>query len=262
VGEESRGGPGEFAVGAPVAGYRLAGGRSRRRWPWVLLITVVVLVILAVAADFAVKAFAQDKLASEIQQHGFPAKPSVTIEGFPFLTQVASHDIHQVRISAKNVPEGPLQISTVSAVMTGIHLNSGFTSGVVDSLSGSLLVTFPALAHTLISQVGPLGAIVGSSGLTLSAAGNNEVRASLNLLVVSGSATWRVTRLNGQELNVSLVSSTGLPASLLSSIKNVSIAIPRLPLGVTIGSVTVTPSGIAGSISGHHLPFGTSAPAP
>jgi len=262
VGEQSRGGPGEFVAGSPVAGYRLDGGRSPRRWPWILLIIVIVLVILAVAADFIAKAFAQDKLASEIQQHGFPAKPSVTIEGFPFLTQVASRDIHQVRISAKNISEGPLQISMVSAVMTGIHLNGGFTSGIVDSLSGSLLVTFPALAQALTSQVGPLGAIAGSAGLTLSAAGANQVRASLNLLVVSGSATWRVSRVNGQELNVRLVASNGLPSSLLGSIKSINIATPSLPLGVKIDSVTVTPSGIAGSISGHHLPFGTSAPAP
>jgi len=221
-----------------------------------------VLAALAVAADFITKHVAQDKIASEIQQHGFPAKPSVTIEGFPFLTQVLSHDIHQIQVSAHDVPEGSLRISRVSAVMTGIHLNAGFSSGTVDNLSGSLLVTFPALARALTSQIGPLGSVVGSGGLTLSAAGRHEVRTSLNLVVVSGSATWRVTRLNGRELGVALVASNGLPSSLLGSIKNITIGIPRLPLGVKIDSVTVTPTGVAGSISGHHLPFGSSAPAP
>ncbi len=200
------------------------------------------------AADFITKHVAQDKIASEIQQHGFPAKPSVTIEGFPFLTQVLSHDIHRIQVSAHDVPEGPLRISRVSAVMTGIHLNAGFSSGTVDNLSGSLLVTFPALARALTSQIGPLGSVVGSGGLTLSAAGRHEVRTSLNLVVVSGSATWRVTRLNGRELGVALVASNGLPSSLLGSIKNIT--------------VTVTPAGVAGSISGHHLPFGSSAPSP
>ena len=60
MGEQSRGGPGEFVAGSPVAGYRLDGRRSPRRWPWILLIIVIVLVILAVAADFIAKAFAQD----------------------------------------------------------------------------------------------------------------------------------------------------------------------------------------------------------
>lgn len=230
--------------------------KTSRRWLRTFLITLVVLVIVAVAADFITKLFAQDKVASMIQQQGFPKKPSVTIEGFPFLTQVASRDIHQVRISAQNISEGPLQISLVSAVITGIHLSGGFSSGTVDSLAGSLLVTFPALASTLTSQIGPLGSVAGASGLQLSAAGNHEVKATLNLVVVSGSASWRVSRLNGQELSITLVASNGLPASLLGSIRNITIKIPRLPLGVKIDSVNITPAGVTGSISGHHLVFG------
>jgi hypothetical protein len=218
--------------------------------------TLVVLAILAVAADFIAKFVAENKIASEIQLQGFPKKPSVTIEGFPFLTQVVSRDISQVRISSQNIVEGPVQISKVSAVITGIHLNSGFTSGTVDQLSGSLLVTFPALASTLTSQIGPLGTLVGSSGLKLSAAGPHEVKAVLNLLVTSGSATWRISRLSGQGLNVRLVASSGIPASLLGSITNFTIKIPQLPLGVKIDSVTITPAGVVGSISGHNLPFG------
>jgi hypothetical protein len=232
-------------------------GRSRGRRLRTALITLVVLVILVVAADFVAKFVAQDKLASEIQQHGFPKKPSVTIEGFPFLTQVAGHDIHQVRITAQDIPEGPVQISNISAVMTGIHLNSGFTSGTVDQLSGSVLVTFPALVRTLESQIGPLGSLVGSSGLKLSAAGSDEVRASLDLLVTSGSATWRVSRLSGHEINVRLISSSGVPSSLLGSISDITIKIPELPLGMKIDSVRITPEGIVGSISGHDLPFGS-----
>ena len=246
-----------------VRGTAVAGrpGRKPRRRLRPVLVILLVLLVLVVAADFLAMVVAQDKLASEIQQHGFPQKPSVTIEGYPFLTQVVSHDIRQVRISARNVPEGPLRISVINAVMTGIHLDSGFTSGTVDTLSGSLLVTFPALANALTSQIGPLGSVVGSAGLRLSRAGPGEVKASLNLLVVSGSATWRISRLSGRELGVRLVASTGVPSSLLGSIRNVTVPIPALPLGVTIGSVAITPAGVSGRISGHDLPFGSGAAA-
>jgi hypothetical protein len=219
-------------------------------------VVLVVLVILLVVADFIAKSLAQSKLASEIQQHGFPKKPSVSIEGFPFLTQVISRDINQVKISSQNIPEGPVDISRVSAVMKDIHLNSGFTSGTVTQVAGSVLVTFPSLARTLNSQIGPLGALVGSSGLTLSAASSDEVKATLNLLIASGSATWRISRISGQEFNAKLVGSSGVPSSLLGSISSFNIKIPQLPLGMKIDSVHITPAGVVGLISGHNLPFG------
>lgn len=232
-------------------------GKSRRGGCLrTFLIVLVVVVGLAVVADFVARSFAQSKLASEIQQHGFPKKPSVSIAGFPFLTQVASRNIQKVKISSQNIPEGPVRISRVSATMTGIHLNSGFTSGTVSQLSGSVLVTFPSLAKTLNSQIGPLGSLVGSSGLTLSAAGSDEIKASLDLVVASGSATWRITRRSDQEFSAKLVSSSGVPSSLLSSIGTFSVKIPELPLGMKIDSVHITPAGVVGQISGHDLSFG------
>jgi hypothetical protein len=216
----------------------------------------VTLVILAVAADFIAKAAAQARIASAIQQQGFPAKPTVTIEGFPFLTQVVSHDIGQIRISAQDVPEGSLQISAVSAVLADVHLDSGFSGGTVGSLSGSALVTFPAVARVLTSRIGSLGSVVGA-GLKLSAAGPDEVKASLNLVLASGSATWRVTRLSGNEINARLVADQGVPSSLRGPISDFTITIPRLPLGVQIDGVSVTPRGIRGTFSGHDLPFGS-----
>lgn len=220
------------------------------------LIVLIALLVLAVAADFIAKAVAQGEIASQIQKHGFPKKPDVSIAGFPFLTQVASRDFQQINLSSTNIPEGPVRISRVSATMTGIHLTSGFTKGVIDRLNGSVLITFGSLGRTLNSQIGPLGSLVGDSGLKLSAAGPHEIKASLDLLVASGSATWRITRPNGQEVRADLVSSSGVPSDLLDSLRSFTVKIPELPYDVKIDSVHITPQGIVGRISGHHLPFG------
>jgi hypothetical protein len=169
---------------------------------------------------------------------------------------VASRDFQQIRLSSSDIPEGPVRISRVSATMTGIHLTSGFSKGVIDRLSGSVLITFPSLARTLNSQIGPLGSLVGDSGLKLSAAGPDEIKASLDLLVASGSATWKITRLSGQEIQARLVSSNGVPSELLGSLKSFTVKIPKLPYNVKIDSVHITPEGIVGRISGHDLPFG------
>jgi hypothetical protein len=220
------------------------------------IIALVALIILLVAGDFIAKAVAQNEVASQIQKQGFPKKPSVSIAGFPFLTQVIGKDIQQVTISSTDIPEGPVDISRINAVISGIHLTGGFTSGTVSKLSGTVLVTFPALEHTMNSQLGPLGSLLSSSGLTLSAAGHDKIKASLDLLVASGSATWRVTRVSGQEVDIKLVGSSGVPASALSSLRDIHIPIPKLPLGVKIDSVHITSQGVVGRISGRNLPFG------
>jgi hypothetical protein len=225
------------------------------RW---LVIGVVVLLAVAVAGDFIAKSVAQNVAASQIQKQGFPKKPDVTIEGFPFLTQVAARDIRQVRLSSSDIAEGPVEVSKVSAVLNGIHLNSGFSSGTIDQLSGTVLITFPALATALTNALGPASSVAGAVGLTLSDAGPGEVRASVNLVVESGSATWKLTRLSGQELNIRLIGTSGVPAGLLSSVSNYTFDIPKLPYGMTIQEVAVTPAGIVGQISGHDLPFGGS----
>jgi LmeA-like phospholipid-binding len=221
-----------------------------------VIIGVVVLVILLVAADFIAKAVAQNVAASQIQKDGFPKKPSVTFEGFPFLTQVAAHDFHQVRFSSADVPAGPVQVTKVSAVANGVHLKGNFQSGTIDQVSGTVLISFGSLDSALTNALGgPAGAVVGSVGLKLSAAGSDEVKASVDLVVASGSATWRVSRPNPQELSVTLVGSSGVPSGLLQPISNFSFTIPKLPFGLTIKNVLVTPSGIVGQISATHVAF-------
>jgi hypothetical protein len=233
-----------------------ASNRPRRAGRW--LVTVVIIVGVLLGLDFGARAVAESVLASKIQQQGLQSKPSVSIDGFPFLTQVASRNFSHVTISAADVPAGPVTITTIKAVATGIRLSSyAFSSGTIGNISGTALISFSSLASTLTAQFGPLGALLNGTGLNLADAGPDEVRATLNLVVTSGSAVWRVTRVNASTLNIHLVSSIGLPSSLLGSIQDLNLQIPKLPLGLTIDSVTVTPGGVVGQVGGHDVPFGT-----
>jgi hypothetical protein len=230
------------------------GTRRVRRW----LVTIVVIAGVLLGLDFGARAVAESVMASKIQQQGLQSKPSVSIDGFPFLTQAASRNFRHVAISAANVPDGPVTITAINAAATGIRINSyAFSSGTIGSLSGTALISFGSLASTLTAQFGPLGALVNGTGLNLSDAGPDEVRATLNLVVTAGSAVWRVTMVNGNTINIHLVSSSGVPSSLLPSIQDLNLQIPKLPLGLTIGSITVTPGGVVGQVSGHDVSFGT-----
>ena len=147
------------------------GKPSRRRHPVrVIIIVLIVLIALLVAADFAARAFAENKAASEIQQQGFPKKPSVDIQGFPFLTQVAAHQFHQIHISSTNDTEGPLDISSIDASLKNVHINGAFSGGTIGTLHGTATITFTALANAVTSQAGSLGQLA-NAGLTFSAGG-------------------------------------------------------------------------------------------
>jgi hypothetical protein len=232
-------------------------GSERRRHPLrIVIIVVIVLIALLVAADFAARAFAENKAASEIQQQGFPKKPNVDIEGFPFLTQVASKDFKDIQISSSNVTEGPLDIASIDATLKNVHINGAFSGGTIDSLNGTATITFTALSNAMTSQAGPLGQLANSA-LTLSAAGPDEVKATLNVLVLSGTAVWRVTRTGDNAINIQLISTGGLPSSLLSPIKNITLQLPKLPLGLKIQSISVNSSGLTGTLTGQDVSFGS-----
>lgn len=238
------------------AGRSRRGTRSRRRrWPVVFVVIVLVLVGL----DFGAKAIAESVAASEIQKQAkISAKPTVTFQGFPFLTQLATRDFSQVDISMANLVEGPVTFTSVNAKATAVKPTSfTFKTLTIGHLTGTAVIDFSSLGNTLTSQFGQLGALLSGAGLSLTAAGPDEVRATLNLVITSGSATWRITRAGPHELDIRLVGSSGLPASLLGSLQDKTLRIPPLPLGLTLDSVSVTPAGVVGTISGSNVKVGS-----
>ena len=243
------------------AGYQAPGGQVRRRGGHGLrntIIALVVLLVVLVGIDRLAAFYVQGRIASQIQDQGFPSKPSVSIKGFPFLTQVISRHFQNVQISSKPVKEGPVVIQGINADLSNVRMNSGYSGGTVGHLSGAGVITFGSMSNALGSLVGgSLASLVGQAGLTLKPAGSDEVKASINLLVTSGSATWRITRVSGTKIKVHLVRSSGLPSGLLSSVRNIAVPIPKLPLGMKIQSVVVTAAGISIRVTGSHVAFGS-----
>src|SRR6266536_239600 len=119
--------------------------RRRRRWPWIVLASVLVLLVLLVVLDRVAVAYAENQAAKQMQSQGFPAKPDVTIKGFPFLTQVANRHLNDVHITADKVKEGPVTLSIV-ADATDVLLDPGYQSGTISHVTGTGLILFSDLA--------------------------------------------------------------------------------------------------------------------
>ncbi len=225
--------------------------RRRRKGPLIALITVLVIVILLVVSDRVANAFAENQMASQVQSSlNLSGKPSVSIQGFPFWTQLLAKDFKTVTITASNetinsasAGGGALEIKSLNATLHGLHFQ-GFNSNsaTVDQFNASALVTFTALAN--------VGGI--PQGITLTSDGGNKIKASIDLGPLSDSAEVQVTQTGRNTINVKVIDAGGIPSDVLGSLANFSFSIPKLPAGVSIQSVSVTQQGVMVIISGTH----------
>jgi LmeA-like phospholipid-binding len=231
--------------GTPPAAAR----RRRRRGPLIALITLVVILVLLVVADFVAKAYTENQMASQVKSSlGLSGKPKVTIQGFPFLTQLAARDFKTVDVTASNetitsssAGSGLLEIASLDATLHGMHIH-GFNSATIDQFNATALITFKALANA--------GGV--PQGITLTSEGPNTIKATVSVGPFSDSATAQVTQTGPNQINVHVTDFGGIPSSVLGSLANFNISIPSLPAGVTIQSVSVTQQGVRVTAVGHN----------
>jgi hypothetical protein len=220
--------------------------RRRRRWP---LITLIVIIVVLVVGDRAAKAYTENQMASQIQTSlGLSGKPNVSIQGFPFLTQLAARDFRTVNVNASNetitassAGSGLLKIANLTATLHGMHIN-GLNSATIDQFNASALINFTAL--------GNVGGI--PQGITLSADGPNQIKADVSIGPLSETAIAQVTRTGSNQINVKIVHADGIPVDLLGNLANFSFSIPKLPAGVTIQSISVTQQGLLITAAGQN----------
>jgi hypothetical protein len=224
------------------------------------IIVVLALLVLLVVGDRLAVLYAQSQVAQQFkEQGGFEGTPSVSIKGFPFLTQVIAHNIHEITITSDKIKAGPVTITNLDADITDVKLNGAFTAGTIGHLDGQALIPFSGLTSALGGALGggglgDLGDL--ASGVTIKSAGGNKIKASFDLLVVSGSATLKVTREPGNKIHIQLVSSSGdLPSEVTDQLKDLTVPIPALPLGMKIRRIQVNGDGISIHVTGDNVKF-------
>jgi hypothetical protein len=199
----------------------------------------VLLVAAAVIGDQVAKSYAEKRVAEQIQSSGLNSKPSVNIEGWPFLTQIAAHDLRAVDISADNVTadSGKLAFS-FKAKATGVHLNSSFNGATVDKINGQATVPYSSVDGLLPGGLAPMSADP--------AAGPNGVKVDAAI----GSVTGTVKLASPSQIVIQLSSASGL-ASILGQLagNSIVITVPHLPGGLVVRSVGVTSAGLVATAS-------------
>lgn len=149
-------------------------GRALRRTGTLLTDLVIALAVLALAVwglDWAARISAQSVVARSAQhaQH-LAQRPEVDVHGWFFLPQVVTGRYDSVDITVRNLREGTLNLSSVTAHLQGTHVplhavvTNGVTSILVEHSHETLIFTYAALNTYLTAQDSPVTLAAGPSG--------------------------------------------------------------------------------------------------
>ena len=225
----------------------VAAPRRRGRKVLILIIALLVIVGLLIGLARAAAAYTANRIATTLQNEGFAVRPHVSVEGFPFLTQLITRHLEGVVVTAPRYPIGSVTAS-IDVHAQNITLDSGYQSGTIAQVTGTGLIPFASLAR--------MPGLAAVPGLQISSDGPHMVKLSANLQVLVASAIARVNQTARNEISLRIVSSSGVPAALLAPIRDLALQIPALPLGLTVRSVRVSPRGVVIGVAGSNVKFG------
>ncbi len=218
-----------------------------------LIIVLVVLFGLFAAADRIAVYVAEGQAASALQKsRGLSQKPSVSIEGFPFLTQLLGGSMDEVKVHANQLtvttPNGTdVTLQDFSADLKGVRLENGFTEAVADNATGTATISYADLSAAL------------PKGVTVAYGGNGKVKvagsASLPVLgeqQVSGTAALNVVGGNSIALS-GITGVTGVDpglAGLVATVLEPQFQLSGLPTGLKLTQITAEPTGVSVGVAG------------
>lgn len=195
-----------------------------------LLIALLALVVLLVAGDRIAAAVAENQISSKIAAaYGLRHKPTVTIEGFPFITQVLTGHYGRIDISANEVDSGGAMLHHLDVHFTDVHaplsqvIASGASGATAAHASGTATVGYGEVDQQLPRglRLRPAGRNLQVSGGVQGPGGRVPVSAAVSLGVTPSGI--KVTPVNSggaaQRLHL-MVPLSGLPLHLrLSSVQ-------------------------------------------
>ena len=206
-----------------------------------LVVTIVVLLALAVAADRIAVGIAEDRVAEQLaSQSGLAGTPSVDIAGFPFLTQAVAGDYEDVRIALTADDLGQPAGTHADVALHGVHVPlssvlSGSVSEVpVDRVDGTATLSYELLSAQLGGDT-----TLRREGDGLRITKTVEVLGQTLPLTATGTVT-----LDGNDLVVDVDEASGAGVDVpdflvdrVSGLLDIRYKIPALPFGLRLTSV-------------------------
>jgi hypothetical protein len=249
--------------------------RPRKRRGRGLLITLIVLLVIAGVVLFMGDRFGRsyaeqtiaDKVADQVTaQKATSGDPQVTIEGFPFLTQVVRGSYHEIKIklpdftgpagNGKTLKMSALDISAQDVKAPLGTIRTGKGDIVASTVTGTGTIPYGEIAKLIdqpdvkLSQSN--GQIV-ATGPVQALGKTFQVTATAKIQVVAGKVS----------VKFSDVTAAGLPnlpivKNLISAYANqlgLDLEVPALPLHLALQQVRADPDGLKVTANAHNVKF-------
>jgi LmeA-like phospholipid-binding len=223
--------------------------RLGRASPLIGVLIAVIIVALICAGLYVGDRYAhrraEGQVASALQPAlGTPASPQVDIEGFPFLTQIASGSVDTMHIVADQLGEtnnAAVKLAHADLVMTDVLSNDWLKTMKITHIEGTALLDYAKLSS------------LTTAPLTYGSEGRVEIVVKTTIVgreveaVITGAP-----RLNAEEQTMTLsdakisVAGVNLPdftaQALLAALLK-PIPLKGLPLGLTVTGITAAEDG-------------------
>lgn len=241
----------------------------------IILIVTVILGGLFVIADRVAVGFAENKAADRIKStEGLASTPDVSIEGFPFLTQVVGGELDDVKIGIKDYEAstggagsaggaGTLRIDDLNAEMHGVAFNGDYSSATANSATGSASIGYAELLKTAKSQPTQVGPGVTARVVGLSDGGNGKIKVAVEVSIGGTkvpqpvSVLSSVTVVGGNTVKVHADSlpkmGVDLAENRVRSITDFEQKIGELPGGIQLDTVQAAANGVDVSVKGSNV---------
>ncbi|MFE2536515.1 DUF2993 domain-containing protein [Streptomyces sp. NPDC059371] len=237
-----------------------------------LRISLVLLVVLGglfVLVDRVAVWFAEDEAAGRIKSsEGLASTPDVSIGGFPFLTQVASGELDDVKVGIKNYEAstggtgssaGTIRIDDLNAEMHGVAFSGDYSSATAGSATGSASISYAELLKAAKPEPLDVGFGIKTQVMGLSDGGNGKVKVAVEVTVPGSKASKTLSVLSsvsvsGDTVKVHADSLPKLGVQLaegrIRSITDFEQKIEQLPGGIKLDKVEAAHDGVEVAVKG------------
>jgi len=241
----------------------------------IFLIVAVILGGLFVIADRVAVGFAQDEAADRIRTtEGLASTPDVSIEGFPFLTQVVGGEFDDVKIGIKDYEAstsgtggtgdgaGTIRIDDLNAEMHGVVFSGDYSSATANTATGTASITYDELLKAAQSGSTDVTTGVTAEVVGLSDGGNGKIKVTVEATVLGTELPEPVSVLSsvsvdGDTVKVHADTLPNLGADLaedtVRSVTDFEQKIDGLPGGIQLDKVEAATGGVDISVKGSDI---------
>ncbi|GAB2963878.1 DUF2993 domain-containing protein [Streptomyces heilongjiangensis] len=233
----------------------------------VLVIVAVILGGLFVVADRVAVGFAEDEVAQKLRSsEGLTATPDVSINGFPFLTQVAGGELDDVEVgisdyeAATGNSDDSIRISDLTARMRGVTFSGDYSSATAASATGTANISYDELLKAAKSEPTRILPGVTAQVTGLSDGGNGKIKVSIKVSALGSATTYPVLSTVTVDGDIVKVHADNLPNLVVQaaegqvrSITDFQQEIDGLPGGIKLDKVEAAPDGVEISVRGSNV---------